>query len=59
MSKLLLIVLLLSLGLGNCSPARHTATAPRPWIKYYHRQQRKHERERRWQEKTNVTWSKL
>ena len=59
MSKLLLTVLLLSLGLGSCSPVRHSGQAPRPWIKYYHRQQRKEERARRRQVKTNITWSKL
>jgi hypothetical protein len=59
MSKLLLLVWLLSLGLSSCSPARHSGQAPRPWVKYYHRQQRKQERMRRRQPKTNVTWSKL
>jgi len=59
MSKLLLLVFLLSLGLGSCSSARHSGQAPRPWVRYYHRQQRKQERARRQQVKTNVTWSKL
>ena len=59
MGKLLLLVFLLSLGLGNCSPARHSGKAPRPWVRYYHRQQRKQERARRRQVKTNITWSKL
>jgi hypothetical protein len=59
MSKLLLLVFLLSLALGSCSPTRHTASAPRPWVRYYHRKQRKQERARRRQVKTNVTWSKL
>jgi hypothetical protein len=59
MSKPLLVVLLLSLGLGSCSPARLSASAPRPWIKYYHRQQRKQERQRRREVKTNITWSRL
>jgi len=59
MSKLLLIVFLMSLSFGSCSPARHAASAPRPWVRYYHRQQRKQERARRRQVKTSVTWSKL
>jgi hypothetical protein len=59
MSKLLLVVWLLGLGLGSCSPARHSGQAPRPWVKYYHRQQRKQERARRRQLKSNVMWSKL
>lgn len=59
MSKLLLIVWLLSLGLDSCTPVRHSGVAPRPWIHYYHRQQRKAARARRQQLKPNVTWSKL
>jgi hypothetical protein len=59
MSKFLLIVQLLSLGLSSCTPVRHSGVAPRPWIHYYHRQQRKEERVRRRQLKTNITWSKL
>lgn len=59
MSKLLLFAFLLSLGLGSCSPARHSGQAPRPWVRYYHRQQRKQERARRRQVKSNITWSKL
>ena len=59
MSKLLLFVFLLSLGLGSCSPARHSGQAPRPWLNYYHRQQRKQERLRRLQVRPNITWSKL
>lgn len=59
MSKLLLLVFLLSLGLSSCSPARHSGQAPRLWVRYYHCQQRKQERARRRQVKTNITWSKL
>ena len=59
MSRLLPLALLLSLALGSCAPSRHTSAAPRPWIRYYHRQQRRHERERRREVKTNITWSKL
>lgn len=59
MSKLLLFLFLLSLGFGSCSPSRHSGQAPRPWVRYYHRQQRKQERARRRQVKTNITWSKL
>lgn len=57
--KKLLVALLLSLELGSCTPVRHSGQAPRPWIHYYHRQQRKQERERRRQVKANITWSKL
>ena len=55
----LLLLALLSLALGSCAPSRHTSAAPRPWIRYYHRQERRHERERRRAVKANVTWSKL
>ncbi|MVN79322.1 hypothetical protein GO988_23565 [Hymenobacter sp. HMF4947] len=54
-----LLPLLLSLVLGSCTPALHRQAAPRPWLRYYHREQRKHERERRRTVKANITWSKL
>ncbi len=57
MSKLLLLLALLSL-LG-CAPAKHTATAPRRWMRYYHHEERRHERERRRLVKANITWSQL
>lgn len=60
MSKLLLFVCLLSLGLGSCTVHRsHGPQAPKRWIRYYRHEQRKHERQRRSEVKTNITWSKL
>jgi hypothetical protein len=59
MKRLALALVMLSLALGSCTPSLHTATAPRPWLKYYHHEQRKNERQRRRLVKTNVTWSKL
>ena len=55
----LLVWGLLSLVLGSCAPPRHTATAPRRWVRQYHHQQRKQERQRRRLRKPNITWSKL
>ena len=61
MSKLLLLSLVLALG--SCTtwphPTPHSAQAPRRWVKYYHHEQRKNERQRRRLVKTNITWSKL
>lgn len=57
MSRLLPLLALLSL-LG-CAPTKHTATAPRRWIRYYHHEQRRQERARRRLIKSNITWSKL
>lgn len=54
-----LLPLLALLGLLGCAPARHTATAPRRWVRQYHHQQRKQERQRRRLRKPNITWSKL
>ncbi|MVN79328.1 hypothetical protein GO988_23595 [Hymenobacter sp. HMF4947] len=59
MRQCLLLLLLLGLGLSSCAPSLHRQAAPRPWRRYYHREQRQHERERRRTLKTNVTWSSL
>jgi hypothetical protein len=57
MKQLLFVCLLFSLGLSSCTPSIHSAVAPRPWLKYYHREQRKNERQRRRIVNTNVTWN--
>lgn len=65
MSKLLILfALLLLLGSGSsCTTSRPKGgkpwITPKPWIRYYHRQQRKNERQRRRVVKTNITWSRL
>jgi|GEM_PF-6769651 len=53
---LLLFVLLLGLGSGSCTSYRH---GHRATIHHYRRQERKHTRERRRVQPTNVTWSRL
>ncbi|MGI4835102.1 MAG: hypothetical protein ACRYFK_16740 [Janthinobacterium lividum] len=53
---MLLLLALLSLGLGSCTSYR---TTHRGTIHHYRRIERQHERERRREVKTNVTWSLL
>jgi transposase-like protein len=61
MSKLVLLLVLLSLGLSSCAPVKRFWFAPHRTIRHYHHWQRKHERERqrRANDRTNVSWSSL
>jgi hypothetical protein len=59
MSRLLLLLAVLSLGLKSCAPAKRFWVAPHRTIRHYHHWQRKHERERRRQVKAVILWSEL
>lgn len=61
MSKLLLLLAMLSLALSSCAPVHRFMVAPHRTIRHYRHWQRTHERERRQEarHKTNVTWSRL
>lgn len=62
MSKLLLLFALLLLGGSSCATGSPKGgkpwVTPKPWIRYYHRQQRQNERQCRRVVKTNITRSK-
>jgi hypothetical protein len=64
MNKLLLLfALLLLLGGSSCASSNRLGgqpgRTPRPWLRYYKREQRQNERQRRRVVKSNITWSKI